>query len=229
MGFAIFIPARLQSRRLPNKPLRLIGGKPLLQWTYERARESDAEEVFIVCDGSKELKEACLHFTDEFCGIREADNGTHRISQLKDFDKFDRVINLQCDEPFIEVDDLNRLGNVQDSIVSTLVGSQIFGCDGDRHTTKVVVDPVKHECRWFSRYYMGPYCYQHIGVYSFTPGFLKMPFKPTSISIEAKLEQLEWLERGIEIKALFTEKTPLSINTEADVLQMEPRCNPLEL
>ena len=229
MSFAIFIPARLASRRLPDKPIRLVGGKPLIQWTYERAMESDATTVMILCD-CPSLYDECRKFTDDVSIMETGNNGTQRIADYLEVQvaykgkiPSDRIINLQCDEPFVEVTDLNRLGTQTDPAILTLVGSRVLGSDGDRHTVKAVVDDETEQCYWFSRYYMGPYCYQHIGVYSFDPSFFRMPgpFVETAIANESCLEQLAWIQNGFRVHAKFTEKTPLSVNTEADLLRME--------
>jgi 3-deoxy-manno-octulosonate cytidylyltransferase (CMP-KDO synthetase) len=218
----------LESRRLPDKPLRKIGGKPLVQWTYERAKESDAEKVTVLCDSEKCLDAVRKYVPEEDVELADTGrNGTERIA-IHLFGTLlpNRIVNLQCDEPFIEVADLNRLGR-NSAAIQTLLGTQVLECDGDRHTVKAVVNQETQQCYWFSRYYMGPFCYQHIGVYSFPADFFRSraPVSPTSISLGASLEQLAWIEHGYPIHGIFTERTPLAINTEADLLRMESHVN----
>lgn len=221
MSYAIFIPARLGSKRLPDKPLRRVRGKPLVQWTFERAQESDAVEVRILCEDELLLTEV-QKFTDCAICVPEGDCGTQRIANyLADDSSWDRIVNLQCDEPLIEISDLNRLGNSTDPAIATLAGSPLFGCDGDRHTVKAVIEKDSGQCYWFSRWYLGPGSYQHIGVYSFPAVFFSQPHPTSCLAEEASLEQLTWLEAGLGVYAFFTKATPLSINTEADLLQLE--------
>ena len=61
MKTIIIIPARWESTRLPGKPLAMIGDKPMIQHTWERACESDADEVIIACD-SKIVYDAATKF-----------------------------------------------------------------------------------------------------------------------------------------------------------------------
>src|SRR5258706_12419433 len=53
MGFKVIIPARMRSTRLPGKMLADIGGKPLVAWVAQRARESGADEVVIATDDER--------------------------------------------------------------------------------------------------------------------------------------------------------------------------------
>jgi 3-deoxy-manno-octulosonate cytidylyltransferase (CMP-KDO synthetase) len=54
--FRVVIPARYASARLPGKALMSIGGKPMVQWVYERARASGAADVLIATDDSLILR-----------------------------------------------------------------------------------------------------------------------------------------------------------------------------
>src|SRR5690625_7595881 len=53
MSFYVVIPARYASTRLPGKPLLDIGGKPILQHVYERARRSVAKQVIVATDDAR--------------------------------------------------------------------------------------------------------------------------------------------------------------------------------
>jgi 3-deoxy-manno-octulosonate cytidylyltransferase (CMP-KDO synthetase) len=53
MSFYVVIPARYASTRLPAKPLRMLGDKPMIQHVYERARRSGALEVIIATDEAR--------------------------------------------------------------------------------------------------------------------------------------------------------------------------------
>ena len=52
---AILIPTRLKSTRLPNKPLAMINGKPLIQHVYEHAIEVHPEEDVYIAAGDQEI------------------------------------------------------------------------------------------------------------------------------------------------------------------------------
>ena len=61
LTFTVIIPARMRSTRLPGKMLADIGGKPLVAWVAERARESGAARVVIATDHGDIEKAALAH------------------------------------------------------------------------------------------------------------------------------------------------------------------------
>ena len=50
---AIIIPSRLDAKRLPNKPLKLINNKEMILHVYEAALKSNAEEVYVATPDQK--------------------------------------------------------------------------------------------------------------------------------------------------------------------------------
>ena len=59
---AVLIPTRLKSTRLPNKPLAMINGKPLIQHVYEHAiKVHPAEDVYIAA-GDREIVDLAKTF-----------------------------------------------------------------------------------------------------------------------------------------------------------------------
>ena len=93
----VIIPARLDSERLPEKPLKLIGKKPMIEWTYKAARNSIADEVFVATDSNK-IKKAVEEFKGK--AVLTSDRhqtGTDRIFEVAnnlDLQDDDVVINL---------------------------------------------------------------------------------------------------------------------------------------
>ena len=56
------IPARYGSTRFPAKPLALIAGKPMIQWTYESTCKCpDFEEVLVATDDER-IRQAVVAF-----------------------------------------------------------------------------------------------------------------------------------------------------------------------
>ena len=56
MKILILIPARMASLRFPNKPMALIGGKPMIQRVWEQAMASDIGEVIVACSEKEVLE-----------------------------------------------------------------------------------------------------------------------------------------------------------------------------
>lgn len=104
--FKIVIPARYGSTRLPGKPLRLLAGKPLLQWVYQRALASGAEEVIIATDDSR-IFTAAQSWGAKVCMTRsDHRSGTERLAEVTQqygWPSSQIVVNVQGDEPLISL------------------------------------------------------------------------------------------------------------------------------
>jgi len=109
----IIIPSRLESSRLPNKPLADINGEPMIVHVFNRAREANIANV-IVAAGNIEIKEAIENVGGEAI-LTNPDHasGSDRIHEaLNIYDKdssYDNVINLQGDLPNINKDALTKI------------------------------------------------------------------------------------------------------------------------
>ncbi|MCU7800908.1 MAG: 3-deoxy-manno-octulosonate cytidylyltransferase [gamma proteobacterium symbiont of Lucinoma myriamae] len=102
--FKIVIPARYASSRLPGKPLRLISGKPMIQHTYERALQSQAEEVVIAIDDQRIIDVASQFTNNIVMTSPDHASGTERLAEvlaLKNWDDNTIIVNVQGDEPLV--------------------------------------------------------------------------------------------------------------------------------
>ena len=100
---AVLIPTRLKSTRLPNKPLAMINGKPLIQHVYEHAVAVHPAADVYIASGDREILDAAQKFGAQ-CLLTDASlpSGTDRIAAaLKQIDpegtKYDIVVNFQGD------------------------------------------------------------------------------------------------------------------------------------
>jgi len=114
MPFKIVIPARYASSRLPGKPLKLIAGKPMIQHTYERALQSQAEEVVIATDDQR-IADVVSQFTDD-CIMTSAEHssGTERLAEvlaLQNWADNTIIVNVQGDEPLVSPQHINLVAD----------------------------------------------------------------------------------------------------------------------
>ena len=120
----IIIPSRLESSRLPNKPLADINGEPMIVHVFNRAREANIANV-IVAAGNIEIKEVIENVGGEAI-LTKSDHasGSDRIYEaLNLYDKdssYDNVINLQGDLPNIKKDALTKIVSLLDSSLSLI-------------------------------------------------------------------------------------------------------------
>ena len=110
----VIIPARLQSERLPNKPLKLIGNRSMIQWTYQAALNSNADEVYVATDSNK-IKDLVESFNGKaFLTSSNHQTGTDRVFEVANelnLSNEDIVVNVQGDEPFIDPIDIDQIFN----------------------------------------------------------------------------------------------------------------------
>ena len=242
MKFIGIIPARYASTRFPGKPLALLNGKPIIQHVYERVSKS-LEKVVVATDD-----ERIMQCVSSFGGLSVMTNpnhksGTDRCDEAyrKITEKFDVVINIQGDEPFITNQQLSAIKNcfeAEDTQIATLVhpfGKVSYEVLSNPNSPKVVFDHYMNAL-YFSRSVI-PYIrseefenwaqnhsfYKHIGLYAYRAEVLDEITKlPQSILEKAEsLEQLRWLENGYKIKVAIATEETIGIDTPEDLLKAE--------
>lgn len=217
----VIIPARLDSKRLPRKPMLMAGGKPLVHHVYDRAKRTIADNV-IVTSPDKEICQYCqLNRLTWFPSSVDNPTGTHRCAEVLSRMKceIDLVVNWQVDEATLEpadVDELIRLHRVMGSVaVMTIAAPLDPDLAEDENVVKAIV--LQGEARWFSRAPMRA-AMGHCGIYSFKRSTLEAvgQWNPTIHSRVESLEQLAWIEHSLPILVHRIDGLPLAINTESD-------------
>src|SRR6202041_2305724 len=104
------IPARLESTRLPGKPLRAICGRPMIAWVYENARRAEGLDHLFVGTDSREVENYCRrHGMPAMMTSREHKSGTDRLAEVMAKEPAAIYVNIQGDEPMITPDHVERL------------------------------------------------------------------------------------------------------------------------
>ena len=233
MKRVIVIPARFGSTRLPGKPLREIAGKPLIQWVYERARESNlADEVMVATDDGR-IHDACGAFgAPVVMTSPDCRSGTDRVYEAVKGRAADIVVNVQGDEPLIrgEMIDLLFSAIEQDSLDMATLCAYLSDRHEytDPHTVKVVMDK-KGFALYFSRAAI-PFMqrttaiplYKHIGIYGYSRNcletFVAMP--KGGLEEAESLEQLRAMEAGVRIRTVLVDYEGFGVDTESDLERM---------
>ena len=236
MSVSVVIPARLQSSRLPEKVLIDLDGKSILQRVWERANMmATADNVVIATDSDKIKNAAEAWGARVFMTSPDCTSGTERIASMiiELSGKF--ILNIQGDEPFIDPKLLDKLvtkGKAEDCDIVTPViklreQEEVF----DPNLVKVVRasdgraiyfsrSPVPHfrdedKSQWHSKHdYWG-----HLGVYGYKREVLEnynnYPVSPLE-DIE-KLEQLRFIDAGLSIQTVESDKRAIGIDTAEDL------------
>jgi 3-deoxy-manno-octulosonate cytidylyltransferase (CMP-KDO synthetase) len=232
------IPARYSSSRFPGKPLVIIKGKSMIQRVYEQAFKASAlDDVYVATDdkliydhvkgfGGKVIMTSVKHQT-----------GTDRIAEAvrKIKKRFDVVVNIQGDEPFIHPSQINAvvaLFKKKGTQLATLA-KQLTDIPAivNPSIIKVVLDKEGNGL-YFSRAPL-PYnrnlsfpeikYYKHIGIYGYRAAVLAQitKLKQTPLEKAESLEQLRWLENGYKIRVGITQKETWSVDVPSDLQRFD--------
>lgn len=240
MSTLAVIPARLAATRLPRKPLRPLGGAPLVVRVWERVRSLGLVDRVVVATESPEVLEVLAVHGAE--GVLTSDlhpSGTDRVAEVAqrpEFADFDVVVNVQGDEPFMRGDAIaGAIAMVRDHGFD-------LGTAAGRRGPEILADPncVKviraddGRALYFSR---APIPFlrddadrsdrddlvlQHMGVYAARREALlrwvRLP--PHPLELVEKLEQLRALAAGLRMGVAIVDAPSWGeVNTEEDLVR----------
>jgi 3-deoxy-manno-octulosonate cytidylyltransferase (CMP-KDO synthetase) len=238
---AAIIPARFASTRFPGKPLVDLGGKPMIQRTYERVKAVKGFDRIVIATDDQRIFDAAMGFGAEvMMTSSEHLTGTDRCAEVlrRLGEEVDYVVNIQGDEPFIEPAQLEEVaaGFSSGAPILTLIkkitdSETLFNVN----TPKVVCDE-EGNALYFSRQTI-PFLrgvepsewlnkhtfFKHIGLYAYRADILPglSALKPTSLELAESLEQLRWVQNGIRIKAIETQFETIGIDSPEDLEKIQ--------
>jgi 3-deoxy-manno-octulosonate cytidylyltransferase (CMP-KDO synthetase) len=227
------IPARLASTRLPRKVLREVAGRPLLAWVVEAAKACPQLDQVLVATDSEEVLELCQSL-DISCELTapELPSGTDRIHAIAQRHDAEIYVNIQGDEPLLRpehIADLLRPFERAHVEVTTLKVRCTAGNITNPNAVKVVT-AADGRALYFSRAAIpydrdgaSPPYWKHIGLYAYRKVALdQFPSLPVSVLERAeRLEQLRFLENGINLYVESTHHDTIGVDTEADLRLVE--------
>ena len=111
-NFIVLIPSRMESTRLPGKPLKKIGNKTLIQRVFEQASKSDAERVLVATDSEEIVSHCFEHNIETVLTKSDHQTGSDRLAEaveILNLEDTQVIINVQGDEPFVDPTDINNL------------------------------------------------------------------------------------------------------------------------
>ncbi len=234
----IIIPTRLQAKRLPNKPLKLIKKKEMILHVHDLAVKSGVGEVLVVTPDKIISELIVKHGGKSFLSKNTHETGTDRVFEaFKEFNssKAETVINLQGDMPNLNPKDIIKLRDYlkdKKCHIATLASDLKYKDElKDKNVVKVITkETIRNsdfsEAFDFTREEPGKknkHIYHHIGIYGFTKEALirYVNLKRSKLEIERSLEQMRALEDKMKIHVGFTSSKPLSVDTEQDLLKIK--------
>mgnify|MGYP001399725556 FL=1 len=237
MKTLIIIPSRLSASRLPGKPLLKINGLSIISHVFKKAEQADIGQVYVAAEDQEIVDDVKNNGGKAILTSNKHKTGTDRILEaLKKLGKSDiqLVMNLQGDEPLIDIEDIKNLKKRMIENKSE-IGTLAFDIKNEvlfdnKNIVKVITDE-KLERSKFSKAinFMRESSinlkntYHHLGIYCYQTDILKKfcSLKQSQNELENKLEQLRALDNGITINVALARAVSHGVDTEEDFVAIK--------
>tara|TARA_B100000963_G_scaffold118357_1_gene103028 strand:- start:329 stop:1114 length:786 start_codon:yes stop_codon:yes gene_type:complete len=233
MKTLVIIPSRLSAQRLPGKPLMKINGLSIISHVFKKAEKANIGEVIVAAEDPDIVEDVKKNGGQAILTKNNHQTGTDRIYEV--FQKIntsniDLVMNLQGDEPLMNVDDIRNLNK------QMLKNSSRLGTLASKIQDKALLENLNvvkvltkenlnstnfPEAKNFTRYISEEKknTYHHLGIYCYNKDTLEkfVSFNQSVNEIKNKLEQLRALDNNIKINVAFAKFTPIGVDTKQDL------------
>ena len=233
----ILIPSRLEATRLPNKPLIKINNKSLISHVYQKGVSTKIGEVYVATGDQEIFDDVVQNKGKSILTKKDHLTGTDRIFEAYNnlnINDVDYVINLQGDEPLIDIKDIVNLNNLaikHNSEIATLACKLEPKNIDNKNVVKVICDKNIEinkigKAQKFLRSTDNQKLeniYHHIGIYIYSISALQkfVNLKQSDNEIKLKLEQLRALDNKIRIDVVFANSIPIGVDTNEDYLEIK--------
>ena len=230
------IPSRLSATRLPGKPLLKINGLSIISHVFKRAQEANIGDVVVAAEDEEIVDDVIKNGGRAILTDRNHKTGTDRIYeafQKLEVKNVDLIMNLQGDEPSINIEDIQNLNKKMvsnQSKMGTLAAKMKDLNDLDNENVVKVItnenlknDGFSEAKNFLRRSSEVANIYHHIGIYCYSTETLKkfVQLNQSKNEIENRLEQLRALDNNIEIKVALASSSPIGVDTKEDYLALK--------
>mgnify|MGYP001439091123 FL=1 len=237
MKTLVIIPSRLSATRLPGKPLLKINGLSMISHVFKKAQEANIGEVFVATGDQEIVNDVKKNGGEAILTSKIHKTGTDRIYEA--IEKLGRsdielVMNLQGDEPLMNIEDIQNLNNQMmgpgyqlGTLASKITKKENFQKDS---IVKVITDKSLEISKFplalnFLRKSDENVnnIYHHLGIYCYNLEILKkfVSLKQSSNEIKNRLEQLRALDNNIKINVALAKSSPIGVDTKEDFVAIK--------
>ena len=227
----------MSATRLPGKPLLKINGLSIISHVFKKAEEANIGEVVVATENQEIIDDVKQNGGQAILTNNQHKTGTDRIYealQKMNTSKIDLVMNLQGDEPMINIDDIKKLNDQMKKNIHQLgtlaskISDQKFYENHNlvKVTTKENLNNLNFpEATNFTRKISNKTqnIYQHLGIYCYRLDVLKnfVSFNQSPNEIRLKLEQMRALDNNIKINVALAKSSSIGIDTEEDFVAIK--------
>ena len=237
MKTLVIIPSRMSATRLPGKPLFKINDISIISTVYKKAVEANIGDVIVATEDQEIIDDVELNGGNAILTDNTHKTGTDRIFQA--FERYnekniDLVMNLQGDEPMINIEDIKNLNDKscsEKSNMSTLA-AKIKSKEDYKNSNVVKVEtyeelnnknfPIAVNFERIINQNIEN-IYHHLGIYCYSVDTLQRFINLSQSEREknSKLEQLRALDNGIKINVSLAKNTPIGVDTMEDYMAIK--------
>ena len=237
MKTLVIIPSRLSASRLPGKPLLKINGLSIISHVYKKAQEANIGEVFVAAEDQEIIEDVRKNGGEAILTSNNHKTGTDRIYEalvkLNRTD-IDLIMNLQGDEPLMNIEDIQNLNNHMiltkrdlGTLATKINNKKVFE---NYNIVKVITEESLENSKFpralnFMRKLdkENNHAYHHLGIYCYNVEILKkfVSLKQSQNEIKNKLEQLRAIDNNIKINVGLAKSTPIGVDTKEDFMAIK--------
>ena len=237
MKTLVIIPSRLSATRLPGKPLLKINGLSIISHVLKKAEKANIGEVLVATEDQEIIDDVKQNGGQAILTKNKHKTGTDRIHEalkkINDSD-IDLIMNLQGDEPLMNVEDIRNLNNqmIKNSHKLGTLAAKIL--DKKIHQNQNVVKVETKEKLNSSNFpeannfirkitVQKENIYHHLGIYCYQKETLEnfVSLKQSSNEVKNNLEQLRAMDNDIKINVALAKSSPIGIDTEEDFVAIK--------
>ena len=226
----LVIPARFNSTRLPGKPLKKIGNKTLIQRVYERAKKVNCAKIVVATDDKRIFKHCQMNKIKCIMTRKNHSTGTDRVSEVSKKYNYNWILNIQGDEPLINIGDVKRLIKKTISLhkrrkfsVSTLYYKKKEENKFNPNEARLLINQndeiIIATRKKITNFSKNKTYLKHIGIYLYRKKFLERfsELKQRFLEKDQKLEHLRIIENGFKIVAFKANHLTKGVDTAKDL------------
>ena len=237
MKTIVIIPSRLSATRLPGKPLLKINGLSIISHVFKKAEEANIGEVIVATEDKEIMEDVKKNGGQAILTKNKHKTGTDRIFealQKINISNIELVMNLQGDEPLIDINDIIYLKSQMIKFRSKLgtLASKISNKElyENQNIVKVITEESLDHSKFpralnFIRKLDKDVndVYHHLGIYCYNVEILKkfVSFEQSKNEIKNRLEQLRALDNNIDINVALAKSSPIGVDTEEDFMAIK--------
>ena len=230
------IPSRLSATRLPGKPLLRINDLSIISHVFRRAQEANIGDVVVAAEDQEIVDDVVKNGGRAILTSKNHKTGTDRIYealQKLELMDVDLIMNLQGDEPAINIEDIKSLNKKMVSNQSKMgtLAAKIKDIKdlNNENIVKVIAnknlnnEEFPKANNFLRRSKEIANIYHHIGIYCYSAETLKkfVRLNQSKNEIENRLEQLRALDNNIDINVTLARSSPIGVDTKEDYLALK--------